>query len=300
MEDVKLYNVIGAVTKKYRQKLNMSQAELAKGICNPSHIAHIESGRRTLNAILLFQISEKLKIPLEKFFSPCSYELTKMMTGFTMMCSSDGNSSKIVEYINFIEGNLSFASKKDTLLIESLKIFIKAVETEQYKEGIEEIQKLLDAYTSHDSYISPIEFAVENGIYYLHYLSGDVEYAYLKYRESYHKLHKVLTFENHNYIAKFFIQIAVISIEKGSYDMALRYLDEGIEFSKTESVHSLLPELLYHKGEVLFLKNKSEGMEQIKDAIKLADLICPYPPGFYEYIGPRLKKYDIHIESYKS
>lgn len=297
MNELNLYNEVGTIIKKYRTKLQMSQRELASGICSPAHITHIENGNRSPNAVILFYIADKLKIPVNELFSPYSRELNDMMSNLSILTMSNASRNKIMEYINFIEDNYQIISTKNDLLLKALRIYIGSVEGKKFKDGVTQLLTLLEEYSTHHAYISPTEFAVENAAHWLHYLAGNIDYCYMKLKESYYKINGILAFENFGYITKFFIQIGIVSIDRQDYKSAIRYLDEGIENNKMKATHALLPELLYHKGEALYLmKKESEGKDLMREAYRCSEFISQRPDDFFQYISNRMKSIGISIE----
>ncbi|KYG26961.1 helix-turn-helix domain-containing protein [Alkalihalobacillus trypoxylicola] len=59
---------IGKKLQELRHYYNVSQKDLAEGICNQSNIAHIENGGNIPNAEILFKLAKKLGVTINYFF----------------------------------------------------------------------------------------------------------------------------------------------------------------------------------------------------------------------------------------
>lgn len=59
---------LGQAIRELRQKMGLSQKELASGICNQAQISNIEKNNYTPSAMLLNQISTKLGVDMNYFF----------------------------------------------------------------------------------------------------------------------------------------------------------------------------------------------------------------------------------------
>lgn len=65
---------IGDIIKEQRTQLNMTQKELAKGICSEKYIYLIEKNERNPSAFILKDLNEKLSIDLFAYYSYSNYE----------------------------------------------------------------------------------------------------------------------------------------------------------------------------------------------------------------------------------
>lgn len=104
---------IGYVIKQLREKSNMSQKELAHGICTPKYIYLIEKGDRTPSCEILDQLGKQLDVNLFDIykFMDCKHPLTvrEVLTDFTkyrrqmnltMLLKSTENAVKIPDFAN--------------------------------------------------------------------------------------------------------------------------------------------------------------------------------------------------------
>ncbi|WP_242066139.1 tetratricopeptide repeat protein [Brevibacillus laterosporus] len=69
-----LVNVIGSQIKQIRMKLNMTQGELADGICSRSYISQLEMGYSLPLPDLLTKIAERLQVPMSELYEDCNRE----------------------------------------------------------------------------------------------------------------------------------------------------------------------------------------------------------------------------------
>lgn len=288
-----VYTELGKSIRGYRTRQKMTQAELAKDICSTAHITHIENGFRTPNAIILYQIAERLRVPIELLFKPYNTLQKSMIDGLFNAIASEGAYDKLKEYVDFIEDNYTHLNKQNQLFVKTIKLYMNALFSRDYLKGAKDMEALFN-HSSHDGYMSDVEFALICASYWLYYLAGNTEFAFMKYKEIYFKIPQVITINHEEVIIKFFTQISALSIDRGSYDLALRYIDEGIDYCKNYSNHILLPELLFHKGEACIYKgNQEEGESLIRDAINFSDLIYIKNKDFLSYIQKRLEKLNL-------
>lgn len=286
-----LFKILGTTIRSYRKKLNMTQAELAKGICSTAHITHMENGIRTPNAIILYQIAERLKVPMELLFQPADSMQQHMISGLIRTIVSGGENKKLEEFVSYLESNASYISKSDQLLIDVIKVFMSSQESKEYIKGAKEMDNLLEEFSNYHDYLTDIEFTLICASNWLYYLSGDIEYAFLKLKEVYYKIPNVIITDMSTGVIKFFTQISAIAIDRGSYDLALRYIGEGMELCKEYANHVLLPEFFFHKGEAMILKgDKKSGETQIQFAIKLSESVYVRNKNFLDYIQPRIDR----------
>ncbi|HFI0960593.1 TPA: helix-turn-helix domain-containing protein, partial [Streptococcus suis] len=68
-----------------RLELNLSQAELAKGICEQGQISRIEKGKYNPGAELLYRLSLKLNVPMNYFFDESILKENSAIQNFKML-----------------------------------------------------------------------------------------------------------------------------------------------------------------------------------------------------------------------
>ncbi|MGN1401272.1 MAG: helix-turn-helix domain-containing protein [Bacillus sp. (in: firmicutes)] len=68
------WSQLGDEIRRVRRKRNLSQIQLAKGICHQSEISRIEAGKSYPSIDILSGISKKLQIPLKYWFEVIFYE----------------------------------------------------------------------------------------------------------------------------------------------------------------------------------------------------------------------------------
>ncbi|WP_209548189.1 MULTISPECIES: helix-turn-helix domain-containing protein [unclassified Exiguobacterium] len=64
---------IGLALRRLRKKHNLTQKDLANGICSQAEISKIESGTHSPTVDLLFALSKKLQVPFSSFFDHANY-----------------------------------------------------------------------------------------------------------------------------------------------------------------------------------------------------------------------------------
>lgn len=113
----------GQLIKSERQKVNMRQDELAKGICSPSHLSKIESGTTTASTEVQQMLLQKLNISMENIFATSSPgQVTQFTERFKDVISQRDNiagSLLYQEIHTFLEENPLFEYKMNLLLMET-------------------------------------------------------------------------------------------------------------------------------------------------------------------------------------
>ncbi|WP_215115769.1 helix-turn-helix domain-containing protein [Exiguobacterium sp. s80] len=65
---------IGLALRRLRKKHNLTQKDLANGICSQAEISKIESGTHSPTVDLLFALSKRLQVPFSSFFDHANYK----------------------------------------------------------------------------------------------------------------------------------------------------------------------------------------------------------------------------------
>ena len=61
---------IGLALRRLRKKHNLTQKDLANGICSQAEISKIESGTHSPTIELLYALSRRLQVPISAFLDP--------------------------------------------------------------------------------------------------------------------------------------------------------------------------------------------------------------------------------------
>ena len=65
---------IGLALRRLRKKHNLTQKDLANGICSQAEISKIESGTHSPTVDLLYALSRRLQVPITTFLDHANYK----------------------------------------------------------------------------------------------------------------------------------------------------------------------------------------------------------------------------------
>lgn len=94
---------IGQIIKLYRYKQNMTQSELAEGICSVSHLSKIENGSKEANQDTINLLLERLGISQEKLSQKARHLLSlldefQMNMYFYALDQAEQNAEMIIQH----------------------------------------------------------------------------------------------------------------------------------------------------------------------------------------------------------
>jgi transcriptional regulator with XRE-family HTH domain len=262
MEDANYYIRLGPYIKKLREKMNMSRAELAEGICSVSYISRIESAQRCPSSIILVQITKKLGVTPEYLFraieSPSSLEISALISQLTLYIERH-DFENIKKLIEDNVHKIKDSSLHDMQLISGLKCYSDAIISKDYKKGINEIEKAIALTYISGNNPTDIEFALMDMKGFFLLLDGYPESSYNHLTDLKKYINKINFIHTKFIVTRFYIHLIISCLDTNNLSECFEYLDYGIDYCKKNNTHNALRELYFLKGELFYrLKRKKD------------------------------------------
>lgn len=264
---------IGLALRRLRKKHNLTQKDLANGICSQAEISKIESGTHSPTVDLLFALSRRLQVPITVFLDHTEQQSSMRLIDDSLLTrfrNKDFNAifnetKALIEYSN---NNIELS----LLYKYYFHLCAYRLNKTDFRTCIIELQNLSDKYST--IYYSPdmivrIKAAIAN----IYYENKSYKHSLRVYEEILR-----LNFDNDEMVLnKIRIQynFSKILIELKKPETALTYVNDGIEKSIKFKDMSLLGQLLFQKGACLELTNSSlkSTSEVYQKAYLLFDLL---------------------------
>lgn len=264
---------IGLALRRLRKKHNLTQKDLANGICSQAEISKIESGTHSPTIDLLFALSRRLQVPITVFLDHTEQQNSMRLIDDSFLSRFRNKDFNAIfnETKTFIE---SSSNNIELSLLYKYYFHLCAYRLNKtdFRTCIIELQNLSDKYST--IYYSPdmivrIKAAIAN----IYYENKSYKHSLRVYEEILR-----LNFDNDEMILnKIRIQynFSKILIELKKPETALAYVNDGIKQSIKFKDMSLLGQLLFQKGACLELTNSSFKItsEVYQKAYLLFDLL---------------------------
>jgi len=246
---------IGLALRRLRKKHNLTQKDLANGICSQAEISKIESGTHSPTVDLLFALSRRLQVPITVFLDHTEQQNSMRLIDDSFLSRFRNKDFNAIfnETKTFIE---SSSNNIELSLLYKYYFHLCAYRLNKtdFRTCIIELQNLSDKYST--IYYSPdmivrIKAAIAN----IYYENKSYKHSLRVYEEILR-----LNFDNDEMILnKIRIQynFSKILIELKKPETALAYVNDGIKQSIKFKDMSLLGQLLFQKGACLELINSS-------------------------------------------
>ncbi|MDX1259460.1 helix-turn-helix domain-containing protein [Exiguobacterium sp. K1] len=246
---------IGLALRRLRKKHNLTQKDLANGICSQAEISKIESGTHSPTVDLLFALSRRLQVPITVFLDHTEQQTSMRLIDDSFLSRFRNKDFNAIfnETKTFIE---SSSNNIELSLLYKYYFHLCAYRLNKtdFRTCIIELQNLSDKYST--IYYSPdmivrIKAAIAN----IYYENKSYKHSLRVYEEILR-----LNFDNDEMILnKIRIQynFSKILIELKKPETALTYVNDGIKQSIKFKDMSLLGQLLFQKGACLELINSS-------------------------------------------
>ena len=246
---------IGLALRRLRKKHNLTQKDLANGICSQAEISKIESGTHSPTVDLLYALSRRLQVPITLFLNQ-EHHLDSIKIIDDELLTKFQNKDYTAIY-NESKKKLAILQKDEELhSLYSYYLHLSAYRMERidYRTCIVEMQRLSEKYVTF--YYSPkmlirIKSAIATIYYekknYLHGLKVYEELLSLSLDSDELLVEKIRLLYN----------ISKVLVAKNRPEEALKYIEDGIEQSLRFKDMSLLGQLYYQKAYALEMCNSS-------------------------------------------
>ncbi|MEK4148116.1 MULTISPECIES: helix-turn-helix domain-containing protein [Robertmurraya] len=266
---------LGQAIRELRQKMGLSQKELASGICNQAQISNIEKNNYTPSAMLLNQISTKLGVDMNYFF--------EMQESYKIEYIS--NSKK---YIRQLVRNRDYENLYFTILSEKKHPYYQEKENLQFilwheaicihyvKNNSKLAFEMLDEalhITNNKRYYTEQEMEILNSIAVIKRETGFFEESEQLFRKALKKLCEIPKITNHLIELKLLFGLAQLLTDIENYEESLHYCEKGIKICNQAEILSILGEFLYQRGVNLArLGNCEEARKSFEQSIHIFEI----------------------------
>lgn len=244
----KFMNILSNSIKKFRKLNNLSQKELAKGICSQAQLSNIENCVEVPNSFILYSLCKKLGISLEQLMNDSHSEhykqVEEIVYRYEELTFGDDDDSVIEKYVESQKDFLLAGTKYDICLyyfgkllaISTRSIFNSHTKAdvidaqknynEALKNGLANYDLLYFRYIATMLVISIRTFDFNEGLSYIHKASQLVDKFSVK--------------SNHKALIGFYVNTAIIYNYLGNFDIAKDYVDKIIDKCQNHGiVHGL-------------------------------------------------------------
>ncbi|WP_026830211.1 helix-turn-helix domain-containing protein [Exiguobacterium antarcticum] len=257
---------IGLALRRLRKKHNLTQKDLANGICSQAEISKIESGTHSPTVDLLYALSVRLQVPLTTFLNQSNTLETIKIIDDELLTKFQNK--KYEEIFRLSKKNIEHLDKSEELRsLYSFYLHLSAFRLRKidYRTCIIQLQRLSDNYIK--IYYSPkMLFRIKSSIATIYQENSNFLYSLKTYEEL-----LSFSFDSEELLVekiRLLYNISKILVSLAKYERALNYVKEGIYLSLRFKDMSLLGQLFYQKGYILEMSGST--LYDINDAYQKA------------------------------
>lgn len=257
--------VAGAMIKQARKKLNMTQIDLARGICKQPTISHIENKNAVESFNVIFAICERLKLDVNQVIN-------------------DNDSLDIEDYLNQIDYLCTHNNHQKALMLLEQKVPLEKVKDYQksrayYYYGITQVlsaknyDKALYYFHKIVELNNDMKYLTlaKNSIGVIYELKGDNTVAQ-DYYEAALELLVDAAFAKDTEMLKVYHSSARFFCKIGDYQRAYELSDDGVQLAKETNNTYLVDQILYEKA----YNARALGLENFEELFRKAMVFAEF------------------------
>lgn len=284
---------LGDTIHSIRVKLNISQKELADGICSQSQISKIESGQISPYVDTLVKISKKLGISPSYFLNivyKYQYHFISTSKDLVRKAISSKDYKEVKRMVNRFEKHPSFQDIEEKQFLKWHKGIAIYYLDNDFKQSV---QILLDSSSMKDS-IQHTEQDIQilNSLAIIYSEEEQWERAKCMFEEAIKVFHKSIFIKDITIYIRLCYNLGKLLYSMKQYNDAVNFCNKGLEQCKNHKSSYLHGELLYQKGLTLIeMNNKEEGIKHLKYAFTIFELLGK--DSYLEIINEKIEKHNI-------
>lgn len=260
---------IGLALRRLRKKHNLTQKDLANGICSQAEISKIESGTHSPTVDLLFALSRRLQVPITVFLDRTEqYDSLRTIDDSLLMKFRNQKYEEIYNETRYFLETSQFTEEASLLYKYYFHLSSYRLNKIDFRTCIVELQKLSDLYST--AYYSPkMLIRLKSAIATMYYENKSFKRGISVYKELLN-----LNFDNDELMIdriRILYNFSKILLDMDQVSEALIYIEEGIHDSLRFKDMSLLGQLLFQKASSLELKHGD--LKEIKETYTKAYLL---------------------------
>lgn len=143
---MKLGILLASRLKERRKALELSQKELAEGVCKQGQISRIENGEYTPGSELLYALSRKLRVSMDYFFDEQVQDEKNELENFRLVAEnfiSQRDYSSLKYLYNLESKSSSHLSLSDKMYLEWIQTLVLFYCDDNKFEAVSKLEKLL-------------------------------------------------------------------------------------------------------------------------------------------------------------
>lgn len=278
-----------------RVKLNISQKQLADGICSQSQISKIESGQISPYVDTFVKISKKLGISpsyLLNIVYKDQYHFISTSKDLVRKAISSKDYNEVKRLVNRFEKHPSFQGIEEKQFLKWHKGITMYYLEHDFEQSV---QILLDSCNMKDS-IQHTEQDIQilNSLAIIYSEEEQWEIAKNKFEEAINVFNQSVFINNRTIYIRLCYNLGKLLYSMKHYSDAANYCSKGLELCKSHKSSYLSGELLYQQGLILIEMNKKEeGIKHLRYAYTIFELL--EKDSYLEIITEKIKKHSIAI-----
>ncbi|MDQ6467831.1 helix-turn-helix domain-containing protein [Exiguobacterium acetylicum] len=240
---------IGLALRRLRKKHNLTQKDLANGICSQAEISKIESGTHSPTVELLYALSRRLQVPMTIFLSEHSSVESLRIIDDELLTKFQNNdhteiyklSKKQMELIN---------PNSELAALYSYYMHLSAVKIGKidYRTCVVELQRLSEKCIKF--FYSPrMIFRIKSAIATMYYENDNLNHGFKAYEDL-----LSLSYDSDELLVekiRLLYNVSKVLVAMKKNKEALKYIEDGIYLSLRFKDMSLLGQLYYQKAYAL-------------------------------------------------
>lgn len=238
---------IGLALRRLRKKHNLTQKDLANGICSQAEISKIESGTHSPTVDLLFALSRRLQVPINSFLDHTNYrESLKLLDENLLIRFRNSEFLSIYQETQKLIHSSPLDEELNLLVRYFYYLSAYRLKKIDYRTCIIVLQQLSDHYSTLH-YSPSMIIRIKSAIAILHFENKSYKHS----RSVYEELME-LDFDSDELIVeriRIHYNYSKILMKLHAVENALFIVNEAIRISLFEKDMSLLGQLYAQKGE---------------------------------------------------
>ncbi len=246
------FSAIGQRIRELRKLMNLSQGELAKGICTQAQISKIEKGDVYPYASTLYLISERLGVDVNYFFdigtTPRLDYVQEVLRQLTL-ARRNSNYKEMEQIVKTEEKNPLFQqNNKNFQVLLWHKGICQYMLHKDSKSAIDTLTKAIALTHYTDKVWSEREIEVLLSIGSVYFEEKEYKKSLKVYFEAKEYLHQLPFINDHTLLCRLYYNIARSLTRLEKYNDSIKYCREAVRWCIEKDNLYLLGELHYHIG----------------------------------------------------
>lgn len=268
-------NKLGELIKELRIKNQLSQNELAKGICTQALISKVEKGETIPSIDIFKQLAKRLNVPLDyiikrmdylnyDYIDELYYQIRRLLrernyTEIYSLVLSEKRSPSVSnmyhkQFLMWQEGICLYHINKD--MNSSLSILHQALDLIEGSEG--NIERTIE---------------ILNSIGVIYFEEQQYHSALTQFEEAIHLLEHSILIQDQTIFIKVYYNHAKVLTRLNSHEQSIHFCNKGLQRCLHMESNYLLGELYYHKGYNLRILDRSqESIAEFEKSIALFEI----------------------------